>query len=77
MFKRYRYRAYPTPAQIAPINQVFGCTRVVFNDALALCKAEYEATGKKPSSAELSRRLRNVPGLLRCQQCPCNSPYVI
>ena len=57
MFKRYRYRAYPTPAQIAPINQVFGCTRVVFNDALALCKAEYEATGKKPSSAELSKRL--------------------
>ena len=57
MLKRYRYRAYPTPAQIAPINQVFGCTRVVFNDALALCKAEYEATGKKPSSAELSKRL--------------------
>ena len=57
MLKRYRYRAYPTPAQITPINQVFGCTRVVFNDALALCKAEYEATGKKPSSAELSKRL--------------------
>ena len=57
MLKRYRYRAYPTLTQIAPINQVFGCTRVVFNDALALCKAEYEATGKKPSSAELSKRL--------------------
>ena len=57
MLKRYRYRAYPTQAQITPIKKVFGCTRVVFNDALALCKAEYEATGKKPSSAELSKQL--------------------
>ena len=57
MLKRYRYRAYPTPAQIAPINQVFGCTRVVFNDALALCKAEYEAGGKKPSYNQLSANL--------------------
>ncbi len=57
MLKRYRYRAYPTPGQLTPINQVFGCTRVVFNDALALCKTEYETTGKKPSSAELSKRL--------------------
>lgn len=57
MLKRFRYRAYPTPGQIEPINRIFGCTRVVFNDALALCKAEYEATGKKPSSAELSKQL--------------------
>lgn len=57
MLKRYRYRAYPTQTQITPIKKVFGCTRVVFNDALALCKAEYEATGKKPSSAELSKQL--------------------
>ena len=60
MLKRYRYRAYPTPGQMTPINQVFGCTRVVFNDALALCKAEYESGGKKPSYNQLSARLTQV-----------------
>ncbi len=54
---RYRYRAYPKPAQIEPISQLFGCTRVAYNDALALCKAEYEAGRGKPSFAELSRQL--------------------
>lgn len=57
MLKRFRYRAYPTPGQMTPINRLFGCTRVVYNDALALCKAEYEATRKKPSSAKLSKQL--------------------
>lgn len=54
---RYRYRAYLKPNQVEPVNQVFGCTRVVYNDALALCKAEYEAGRAKPSFAELSRQL--------------------
>lgn len=54
---RYRYRAKLTPSQVEPVNQLFGCTRVVYNDALALCKAEYEAGRTKPSFAELSRAL--------------------
>lgn len=54
---RYRYRAKLKPSQVEPVNQLFGCTRVVYNDALALCKAEYEAGRSKPSFAELSRQL--------------------
>lgn len=35
---RYNYRIYPTQPQIDRLAQLFGCTRVVWNDALALCK---------------------------------------
>ena len=32
--RRYRYRIEPTPDQTAVLAWVFGCCRVVFNDAL-------------------------------------------
>ncbi|WP_324610226.1 helix-turn-helix domain-containing protein [Streptomyces sp. WM6378] len=32
---RYQYRAYPTPGQCISAARVFGCRRVVWNDALA------------------------------------------
>lgn len=35
MKKRYRYRAYPTGEQAHAIARLFGCVRVVWNDALA------------------------------------------
>lgn len=35
MLKRYRYRAYPTGEQRSAAARLFGCTRVVWNDALA------------------------------------------
>ena len=35
---RYRYRLYPHPHQQAALAQAFGCARVVWNDALALCQ---------------------------------------
>ena len=38
MKARYQYRIYPTDQQRKLLAQVFGCVRVVFNDALALCK---------------------------------------
>lgn len=57
MLKRYRYRAYPKPGQVEPIAQLFGCVRVVYNDALAYAQDTYRKTGKKPSTAELSARL--------------------
>ena len=51
MKARFRYRFYPTDQQQQSLAQVFGCVRVVWNDALALCKQ----SEKKPSSAELQK----------------------
>ena len=51
MKARYQYRIYPTHQQQQSLAQLFGCCRVVWNDALALCK-QFE---KKPSSAELQK----------------------
>ncbi|MFB8797103.1 MAG: transposase [Microcoleus sp.] len=51
MKARYRYRVYPTDQQQQSLAQLFGCARVVWNDALALCKQ----SEKKPSSAELQK----------------------
>jgi putative transposase len=36
---RYQYRIYPTQQQQYDLARLFGCCRVVYNDALALCKA--------------------------------------
>ncbi|MCY7278414.1 MAG: transposase, partial [Phormidesmis sp. CAN_BIN44] len=38
MKARYQYRFYPTSQQRQSLAQLFGCVRVVWNDALALCK---------------------------------------
>jgi putative transposase len=35
---RYRYRFYPTDQQQQSLAQLFGCVRVVWNDALAACR---------------------------------------
>jgi putative transposase len=51
MKARYRYRFYPTNQQQQSLAQLFGCVRVVWNDALALCKQ----SDKKPSSADLQK----------------------
>ena len=50
MKARYRYRFYPTNQQKESLAQLFGCVRVVFNDALALCKK----SDKLPKTTELS-----------------------
>jgi putative transposase len=42
------------------MSQLFGCCRVVFNDALAYCQDQYHAGNKKPSSSELSQRLTEL-----------------
>ncbi|MEY3867709.1 MAG: hypothetical protein RLZZ338_1600, partial [Cyanobacteriota bacterium] len=57
---RYRDRIYPTTQQKRLLSQLFGCCRVVFNDALAYCKQEYQNGNKKPSSLELSQRLTEL-----------------
>lgn len=51
MKSRYQYRFYPTDQQKESLAQLFGCVRIVWNDALALCKQ----SEKKPKSAELQK----------------------
>lgn len=51
MKARYQYRIYPTDQQCKLLAQVFGCVRVVFNDALALCRM----SEKLPKNAELQK----------------------
>jgi transposase len=51
MKARYQYRIYPTDQQRQSLAQLFGCVRVAWNDALALCKQ----SERKPKSAELQK----------------------
>lgn len=54
MKARYQYRIYPTDQQRQDLAKLFGCCRVVWNDALALIKSTPQ--GKKwPSNAELQK----------------------
>jgi putative transposase len=52
---RYRYRIYPTDQQKWELAKLFGCCRVVWNDALAFCHQQYKKGEKKPSYPELSK----------------------
>jgi putative transposase len=54
---RYRYRLYPTPGQQQALARVFGCARVVFNDALHTRQQAHEAGLPHITDAELSARL--------------------
>lgn len=51
MKARYQYRIYPTDQQRKSLAQVFGCVRVVYNDALDLCKQ----SDKLPSNGDLQK----------------------
>ncbi len=53
---RYRYRIEPTPAQQQMLARMFGCARVVFNDALRVRDDAYRA-GVKLSDSEVQRRV--------------------
>jgi putative transposase len=46
MKARYRYRIYPTNQQKTALAKLFGCCRVVFNDALAFCHENYKQGNK-------------------------------
>jgi putative transposase len=54
--RRYRYRIEPTAAQKQVLARVFGCSRVVFNDALRARDEAYRA-GVKLSDSEIQRRV--------------------
>ncbi len=53
---RYSYRIEPTPAQQRMLSRVFGCARVVFNDALRVRDEAYLA-GVRLSDSEVQRRV--------------------
>jgi len=55
MKSRYQYRIYPTDQQRRDLAKVFGCCRVVWNDALALIKSLPKGE-KWPSLADLQKR---------------------
>jgi putative transposase len=56
MHMRYRYRIEPTIAQRRMLGRVFGCCRVVFNDALRV-RDEARRTGIKLSDSDIQRRV--------------------
>ena len=56
MQMRYRYRIEPRPAQQRMLARVFGCCRVVFNDAVRVRDEAYQA-GVKLSDSEIQRRV--------------------
>lgn len=51
MKARYQYRFYPSDQQQQSLAQLFGCVRVVWNDALAICKQ----SEKLPSNNDLQK----------------------
>jgi len=51
MKARYQFRFYPTDQQRQLLAQLFGCVRVVWNDALTLCKQ----SEKLPSNNDLQK----------------------
>jgi len=51
MKARYQYRFYPTDQQKQSLAQLFGCVRVVWNDALAICKN----SEKLPKNGDLQK----------------------
>lgn len=51
---RYQYRIYPTTRQVNGLNQLFGCCRVVWNDALAMVRSVPKGD-KWPSNSTLQK----------------------
>jgi putative transposase len=56
MKMRFRYRIEPTQRQQRMLGRVFGCARVVFNDALRVRDEAYRA-GERLSDSEIQRRV--------------------
>jgi putative transposase len=54
---RYRYRLYPNSEQVKNLAQLFGCSRVVWNDALTLSQEIYREGGKYPGGAALMKQV--------------------
>lgn len=57
MLKAYKYRIYPNREQRVLIEKHFGCSRFVFNWALALQKRYYAMFGKSLSRSKIQSHL--------------------
>lgn len=55
MKARYQYRFYPTDQQRQSLAQLFGCVRVVWNDALAVCKQSDKLPGYRKLATQLTQ----------------------
>jgi putative transposase len=60
MKARYQYRFYPTDQQQQSLAQLFGCVRVVWNNALAMCKQAEKLPGFNKLSALLTQTKKTV-----------------
>ncbi len=52
MKARYQYRIYPRPNQIEPLAKAFGCSRVVWNDALWVYKNAWNNGQGRPKDVD-------------------------
>ncbi len=52
MKARYQYRIYPRPTQIEPLAKAFGCSRVVWNDALWVYKKAFQNGEERPKDVD-------------------------
>jgi putative transposase len=75
MQMRYRYRIEPTPPQQQMLARVFGCVRVVFNDALRVRDEAYRA-GIKLSDSEIQRRVITAAKATEQRAWLCEVPSV-
>ena len=75
MWMRYRYRIEPTPTQQVMLARVFGCCRVVFNDALRVRDEAYR-TGLKLSNSEIQRRVITIAKTTDARAWLCEVPSV-
>lgn len=57
MLKTYEYRVYPNKEQVKLLAKHFGCTRFVYNKALALKTSLYEKEQKTISKFELNKEI--------------------
>ena len=75
MQMRYRYRIEPTGAQQKMLGRVFGCARVVFNDALRIRDDAFRA-GVKLSDSEIQRRVITAAKTTEARAWLCEVPSV-
>jgi putative transposase len=52
MKARYRYRIYPKRKQVIELAKAFGCARVVWNDALAICQKAFKEGKERPKDVD-------------------------
>ena len=56
MKTRYQYRIYLNHLQVVKLNQLFGCCRFLWNQALSDCNKLYSQKEKKPGNSDLQKQ---------------------